>query len=572
MKKEQIKNILFNASVLLIMFIFMNIFISSTLFIFKISINKMNCILALIITIVLFIIYSLIKKENLKNNIISILLFLILMTISLIISNSVYDSSWDGNSYHKTAIGALKNGWNPNYEQIEEFNESDKNEQKNVLTHKIWNNHYPKAVWIFSANIYSITENIESGKSINFMMLFALLLMTISYTLKKFNICLSVIVSILVTLNPVSVSQLFTYYNDGLIYMYIIALITVLLNLLEEDNELINYTTIVIILATLINIKFTGFAYAGITTLFFYIYILLNKKSKKSKIIKLTIAGILSLIIGVGLIGYSTYIKNFINNGHPFYPLFGEEKIDIITNNQPKEFKDMNRFKKFVLANFSESNNITYQVDDDVTLKIPFTIKKNEFSALSTCDLRIGGFGVLFSGIFIISVIIILVGMYFMYFSSKKTFFKISIILLLLTSLVIILEEAWWARYLPQLYILPFIAIYFLYYFDKKKISNILIVFLILLLSTNLSLFFKYNMLYRIRVSNSIRSEINLLNNENIINVYSKAFDGAIYNLYDKKLKVNIIQDTKEYENDEYINKLIYCEKLNIYELKEKEK
>ena len=45
--------------------------------------------------------------------------------ILTIFASNVYDLSEDGNTYHKTAIGSLKNGWNPFYEDNYEFNKEN---------------------------------------------------------------------------------------------------------------------------------------------------------------------------------------------------------------------------------------------------------------------------------------------------------------------------------------------------------------------------------------------------------------------------------------------------------------
>lgn len=572
MKKNNIKKIFFEISLLLLLFIFNNIFISSTLFIFKISISEVNSIISFVLTMVLYILYSLKNKTNYKQMLICLLSFISILSLSIYISSITYDTSWDGNSYHKTAVGVLKNGWNPVYENIEEFNKSNYNKEKVNGTHDIWNNHYAKGAWIYAANIHSLTNNIESGKSINIIVLFAVLLIVISYCLRKSNFWKSLIISLLVTMNPVSLSQIFTFYNDGLIYGFIVILITILLMLVEEkENNTLYCIIITIILPILINIKFTGFAYGGITTFFFYVYIMLNSKMRKEKIKHLTIAGIISVLLGVGLLGYSTYIKNTINNGHPFYPLFGENKVDIMTTNQPKEFGNMNRIKKFIYSNFSESNNITYFQDENVSLKIPFTYSEKELGYLTIPDLRIGGFGVLFGGILLLSSVVIIIGMYFMFFKDKKIFYKLLTILLMIIALILILDESWWARYLPQIYIIPFIAVYLLESFRKKKINRLISAFIIISLFVNIIIFARYNFGPKFENYSNINKELLVKETEEIY-VYTESFNGAVFNLYDKGYKINIVSDIEKIDTNKYTKKKIYNDMLTIFTEKKTEK
>lgn len=48
-------------------------------------------------------------------------IWLVLFVIALVLCGWVYDVSWDGNAYHKGAVGYLAQGWNPLYQTMEEF-------------------------------------------------------------------------------------------------------------------------------------------------------------------------------------------------------------------------------------------------------------------------------------------------------------------------------------------------------------------------------------------------------------------------------------------------------------------
>ena len=75
MRKNIIKNYSFDVGILIILFIFMIIFIDSILFIFNISISKINFIVALIFTFSFSIIYFVKKKNSIWDVIIKLLLF-----------------------------------------------------------------------------------------------------------------------------------------------------------------------------------------------------------------------------------------------------------------------------------------------------------------------------------------------------------------------------------------------------------------------------------------------------------------------------------------------------------------
>ncbi len=61
------------------------------------------------------------KKDNWKINIIAIVLGMLLFVGTTFIEGKIYDFTADGNTYHKLAIGSMKNGWNPAYEDSKDF-------------------------------------------------------------------------------------------------------------------------------------------------------------------------------------------------------------------------------------------------------------------------------------------------------------------------------------------------------------------------------------------------------------------------------------------------------------------
>lgn len=129
---------LFLTSLFLILFIFSNILVTSTLLLFKCSNLIISFIFASLLTLIISVIVS--KKNSLTNfEILKILGLLILIIVSsIMVSGKIYDVSWDGVSYHKTAIGQLRYGWNPVYESADEFNNKMIAPIKLNNTHSIW--------------------------------------------------------------------------------------------------------------------------------------------------------------------------------------------------------------------------------------------------------------------------------------------------------------------------------------------------------------------------------------------------------------------------------------------------
>ena len=540
-----ISKISFIIGLFLFSFIIINLCVTSGLYVLKITMTKFNILVSYALTIILGLLVF--RKDKLKTShfLYSVLISTFLIIVSIIISTFMYDFSYDGNFYHKVSVGSLKNGWNPLYESIGIFNKSEKNSMKLPETFSIWNDHYAKGYQFFAASIYSLTHNIESGKCLQLIFMATVFFIIFSYlyecVVKKF--LLSMFVSILFVLNPITIVQLFTYYNDGLLGLGLIILIFSLIMI--NDNKYLSsdkfkWYLYILSLIFLINIKFTGFIYAGFYSVCFFIWSIVKSfkiKEYVNEIKKFIISGIIGLIIGVLFVGSSTYIKNLYEHKNPFYPLIGKEKVDIISYNQPNYFTEKSTIEKFVISMFSE-------VDDPfgektAHYKMPFTIKKAEFGKLGYAGTRISGFGILYSGIYILTITI------FVYSFIKYGLLKhisIYIPIFATTALIFILSESWWARYIPQLYMITIFA-FILLLLDigyKKSIYKILNVSLFaILISINVWFFINSAVLYGFSRSRVIHKDFDLLKREikkdnNIkFNISRNEFPGAWYNYYD---------------------------------------
>ena len=447
-KYSTISKILFSIGLFILTFIFTNVLVSSTLFIFKISITKVTFIISLIITT--FVMLFFLKKEN--NNkkiyIYSLIISIIILFGTIFISGKIYDQSADGNSYHKSTIGMLANGWNPLYENMEDYSNSANLTINLKWNRYTWGNHYARASHTYAASIAIMTNNIETGKSINLMciiMLFCFMASTLLYKTKK--IIFSTLFSIATITCSTICCQFLTNYIDVLVYIFFFQLILIFFNFKYNNlftNKNINYIVYFMTLSISINIKFSLFAYAGIFCLGYFIYYIIKLKKKelsKEFFIKFIITSIISLLIGLFVIGLSVYPKNYLKNGHPFYPLMGKDKIDIMTMNQPDYFNEKSAIEKFIISTFSESSNIMGR-NTKAILKLPFSVNPKEINIISEYDLRIAGNGVLFSGILIISLIILTINMIKIYKKDKEIFYYILIPTVITLILPFFLEES----------------------------------------------------------------------------------------------------------------------------------
>lgn len=524
----------------LLSFIFLSIAVTSVLFIVGIGISTIYFPMYLLgstfITFIFF--YKSGDREKIKNIIINIVISIIILFFTILIASAFYDNTWDGNTYHKEMIGLMKKGMNPLY---------------NVSSGDIWSQHYARAVETFASVIYAFTNNIETGKALNFLLIILLFGQLYKYLRKKnVNNILSIIFSFIVAVNPISLIQSTSYYVDGIFANTLFFIILMLLKLTNEDksNKLYLYW-LAILTVVCINIKFTSLLictmFIGVFVIY-WLYIAIKEKNFLATFKKWFIYFVCVYIFAIVFVGASVYVKNFLNYGHPFYPLLGEETdVDIVTDNEPAGLIEYNHVEKFIYTLFSK----TYTwYDKKPELKIPFTVYESEFESMQFVDTRVGGFGPLYSGMLILSIPIIL--FYIIRNIQKKRRMNILLILIILCIIlpIPILPVVWQLRYYPQFYLLPIIALYLLLINKKNIFKTTYFIILSLVLVVNISLFvpIMYN---KFKESVNINRQLiylyeQSLNNELVISIEDCPNAGARYNLEDKNIRYKFLLEKME--------------------------
>ena len=357
--------------------------------------------------------------------------------------------------------------------------------------------------------------------------------------LKKY---FSIIVSLIATINPIVISQMFSFYVDGLMGLLLYLVILNMYKFIKNDEDKLLKIIIASLIIIISNVKFTGLAYCGVFCLGYYIYYVIKKLIGKEvkKVIRNTLYFVFVVIMAVMVVGSSSYVKNTLEHKNPFYPLMGKDKVDIMTALQPESFKNMSPIEKNFYSIFSKTADIGVFNNREPELKVPFTVELTELEQINY-DTRIGGYGVFFSGIFIISLIIIL---FFTIDSIRKK--DISIIIYLIpiiitVLLMVFLTDSWWARYAPQLYLFVLIS---LLLFGKSKgilLEYVFCIFSIIIL-LNSVLCFNSFFYHKLQVSNQTKIELNVVRNEEIeIYLESQIYTGILANLEDKNIKYEIV-------------------------------
>ena len=328
-KSKQISTILL-VGLFLLGILFFSLLITSLLLLVGITINQLNGVLTVICSDISVFIFS---KKDMKKTLKVVVIGLVILISSICICGNTYDWSYDGNSYHKAITASLKLGWNPFNESFFEF---AKNDEVLSIAKAHWYDSYVKGGEIFGAIIYSLTGNIESGKCFNIISIIAtycicysLIFETIK--LKKWQ---SAICAFLLVVNPISFSQVFTYYIDAYLWqMVLICLISLIVITLDRKYIYRNicYYLIFVSIGMALNIKFSGAIFLGIPCIIFFMYWVISILKKhgltsitKKFVIRRFCLMLSALLFGIFVIGSNAYVVNLIRYGNLFNTTFSD--------------------------------------------------------------------------------------------------------------------------------------------------------------------------------------------------------------------------------------------------------
>jgi hypothetical protein len=403
-----------------------------------------------------------------------------ILAVSIVFSSAFYDVSFDGQWYHQETVIRLKKGWNPYFKEFpvpkiagipkkeDAFcsgphvppTENPNADQPVIYIKYVSVNYFAKGAEITWAAIYAMTGHIESAKALNVICLFASLFLCLSvlYKMGRWSAKKIWLLSLLLSLNPVTIYQLTSFCVDGLMYSMMLSLLATFVLICLEKNKYVFFIFGLLIMIG-VNIKFTSVVFTGLFCLGFFVFLLLKKQWILVR--KVLIAGTISCLLGLVFIGFHPYITNLITYNNPFHGL--TETRNVNQTLKPEYFMDKNRFIEFFVSYSARSYDTAAsgQSLKDI-VKIPFTFNKTELLNANNVELSIAGFGPFFGGalwVWLIFLVVVAVRYY------KNPSFKIYCFLsgfLLLT--VFIMPDPWWARFVPQLWILPIALLIFAEY------------------------------------------------------------------------------------------------------------
>ncbi|MCQ2789067.1 MAG: hypothetical protein MJ229_01690 [bacterium] len=437
-----------NLSFIIIEFLFVIFLLANIGFILHIPITWIYLIIALLI-----VYFSLIKLNNsFKDVNLQFFGFLSLIIISLLVVNGRGDYSFDGASYHFQAMFCLKNGWNPLLQDSISFGE-----KYHLYANHTWVQIWPKFCETVSACFYQLTDIIESGFVVNCLIACAVFFRSITvlslFSERKY---LNLLFSSLIILNPVVIAQFFTMYVDLIMYFMFILFILNIMEIIKQDKfSNFNFWNLVFIGSIMPNLKITGLFYLAIISI---IFLFTYKKYAKTYL-----KACLVIFILIASVSIHPYFTNYKIYKSPFYTKLNLMSDAIVEKEiYAIQLKNTNFLKKTFLSNFSIQTNTGY-----ANLKFPFQIREEE---LFCPDIRIGGLGQLWSGIFLLSVLL-LIGMEIKDKTDKKLYYSISAITLLS---FLLHSEAWWSRYVAQIWFFPLFSLYMsIIYSNKLFLKNL---------------------------------------------------------------------------------------------------
>ncbi len=362
------------------------------------------------------------------------------LVIGGVVAHNFYDSSFDGQTYHSDAIIALSEGWNP-------FEDPHPGQFGYGNTARS----FPKASWLAGSSLYTLTDSIEIGKSTNVLPLGASFLLVLAL-LTRLGVRPPVAWagSALAALNPVWVVQSLTNYIDGQTAALLLAAVASGLWVLVFERTRVASWSLGLSLLLLINLKFSGIYYVGL--ILFAMTVVLLWQRRWDDLRRFFVTQGIVFVVAIGVIGFNPYVQNLLDFDTPFYPIAGPGSIDFFTPNSPENLRGAPQLTQLFYGLFGAPGN---PINARAELVLPFFADLSVSWPYTGADPRIAGLGPWFSGALLISVAL---GGWLLWKDRKQ--WRGTVLLVGGLSVFLILSwmghpEGWWARYTPQLWLVP---------------------------------------------------------------------------------------------------------------------
>jgi hypothetical protein len=365
----------------------------------------------------------------------------------------VHDLSFDGQQYHQQAAWLMAQGWNPLWDGAAPVADSN----------ALWINGYAKTVWVYTAMLLDGGASIEAGKS--FSLIVTLVAGLLAWVLARerlgFGVAFSGVLAGVAAFSPVFACQWTTLLNDhavGSLLLAVLAAMALVTTAPEGPGARRDLVLLGLACALIASVKASGLVFAGMGWIFALPLVAwLGGRAAVSRVCLSAVGG---LAAGVVVFGFNPYVTNTLRHGHPFYPLAGEGKVDIITHNTPPGVGDRSRWVK-LFGSIAAPSSSDFGKDAQQTVlspKLPGLISGSELTPfLSKSMVHIGGMGPWFSLAMVQAALVVAWAV----MRRRRPLRNNAVVVLpgvLLLASALMFPEPWWARYVPQIWLTPLAA------------------------------------------------------------------------------------------------------------------
>lgn len=395
-----------------------------------------------------------IRRDGFNLRLLCQLLFttITIAALSLLIGGYAYDYAYDGMSYHQPIIRSLLQGWNPMYEPHCSYT------TEWACTSYV--DHYPKALETLCAAFAAFAGDVECGKSVNLLLIIASFCFVISflevYFAHRYGQFTKLILALLLTLSPVTLSQVLTFYVDFALYAYLLMAFSCLYLYLHPDTSssvsptsAIGSRDFVTIVAMLVSLAIGTKVIAAFWMVVFFLTALIVVGVKKRKCaVRAIISGLmLGGLLGLFVFAYHPYISHLQQGLHMLHPFMGSEAVDIEAL-QTEALAESNRTEAVLKSLFSRPNDGTI---DSAKGYLPCF---QNIITSGKADVRLGGGGVLFIEMLLFTPLLLLLS----WRSAPAATRCCAGIIIGLVAALFVLPNGWWIRFTPFTYAIPLCA------------------------------------------------------------------------------------------------------------------
>lgn len=313
-----------------------------------------------------------------------------------------YDTSYDGQSYHQSAVISLLNGWNPLH---------DRSLPQPILQGDIYVQGYPKLYWELYAASAKTTGNLQMATALNLIPIL-IAAIAVTYFLRrtlKLSPLWTVCITSLSVLSIYAIQQLFTFMEDGTSYEFGLAAIALLGSILltKKPAPWRLITSFLGLLIILMGVKDNNAPFVILLGAIYLINIIRSKQIQQ----KQTLLTLLRGAICGAFVLWVPFGTNIIREHSVIYPMnissaSSNLRYDNIPPNIRKDGAPMQLFYGiFSTAQPSSAGDVKSPANV-AKLKVPFTFTATELRSLADFLGRTGSAGVLFGGSLIIALLL----------------------------------------------------------------------------------------------------------------------------------------------------------------------